>query len=110
MIAPIYYLLFGQASTSFETDTKRRSLDLTEDQVNIKYTTYKTNNPDDMQTIIDQKLAPGKTVATICTKCEHTARFRNKTPFRMKSAARGLIPVPNCTYMYVNFSRHGHTR
>ena len=34
------------------------SLELTEDQVEITYKTYKSDDPDDMQAIIDQKLAP----------------------------------------------------
>ena len=34
------------------------SLELTEDQVEITYKTYISDDPDDMQAIIDQKLAP----------------------------------------------------
>ena len=49
MIWPVYELLFY----------KNFYLALTEDQVNIRYKTYKTANESDMQEIIDQRLAPG---------------------------------------------------
>ena len=48
MLAPIYELLF-----------REYYLALTEDQVVISYKTYKNNKPNDMQAIVDQKLAPG---------------------------------------------------
>ena len=50
MLAPVYELLFGKYQPSLE---------LSEDQISISYKTYKSDNADDMQCIIDQKLTPG---------------------------------------------------
>ena len=51
MLAPIHTLLFDQSL-----------LGLSKQQVSIFYKTYKSNNPVDMQAIIDQKLSPGKQI------------------------------------------------
>ena len=56
MLAPIYQLLFGEN----ELRHWMKTLELVEDQVIVFYKTYKTNNRDNMQAIVDQKLAPGK--------------------------------------------------
>ena len=56
MLAPIYSLLFAKNGLY-----NNHSLELTEDQIAISYRTYKSNNTDDMQAIIDGKLTPGKT-------------------------------------------------
>ena len=48
MLYPIYELLFDEDY-----------LDLTEDQITISYTTYKSVDEADMQEIFDHKLAPG---------------------------------------------------
>ena len=48
MLEPIYRLLFAPYQ-----------LALTENQICISYKTYKSNDLDDMQAIIDQKLSPG---------------------------------------------------
>ena len=56
MLAPIYQLLFGE-HTDYNENYK--SLELTEDQISITYKTYKTDEPAEMQEIIDQKLTPG---------------------------------------------------
>ena len=53
MLAPIYNLLFG------ENKNDRPSLELTEDQIAISYKTYQSDNADDMQEIIEEKLTPG---------------------------------------------------
>ena len=50
MLAPIFDLLF-----------RSDYLGLGKTQVTIFYKTYKTDDPADMQAIIDQKQAPGKT-------------------------------------------------
>ena len=50
MLEPVYRLLFGRNTAN---------LGLTRDQVKVYYRTYKLNDPDDLQTITDQKLAPG---------------------------------------------------
>ena len=55
MLAPIFELLFYEPN-----DNYKGRLALTEDQVVISYKTYKSNEPTDMQAIVDQKLAPGK--------------------------------------------------
>ena len=47
MLEPVHQLLFGY------------HLALSRDQIKIFYKRYKTDNSDDMQAIIDQKLAPG---------------------------------------------------
>ena len=48
MLYPIFTLLFDQ-----------EYLKLTEDKIAISYKTYKYDDPDDMQEIIDKKLTPG---------------------------------------------------
>ena len=48
MLYPVYKLLFD-----------KDYLALTEDQIAISYKTYKSDNENDMQAIIDQKLTPG---------------------------------------------------
>ena len=53
MLYPIYQLLFGKMAW------RDPVLKLTENQIAISYKTYKSDNADDMQAIIDQKLAPG---------------------------------------------------
>ena len=53
MLAPIYYLLFG------ENESLGPSLELTEDQVALSYKTYKSDDANAMQAVIDQKLTPG---------------------------------------------------
>ena len=58
MLAPIYKLLFQHFSEPL--------LELTEDQVAISYKTYKTDNADDMQAIIDGKLTPGIIIRKLC--------------------------------------------
>ena len=50
MLAPIDQLLFRNYSSS---------LKLTEDQIAISYKTYKLNNADDRQEIVDERLTPG---------------------------------------------------
>ena len=49
MLAPIYDLI-----------TKWSYLALNEDQINISYKAYKTDNQRDMQEIISHRLAPGE--------------------------------------------------
>ena len=56
MLAPVYQLLLGQ----HDPESRKISLELTEDQVTITYKTYKADNQADMQEIIDQQLAPGE--------------------------------------------------
>ena len=56
MLYPIYQLLFGEHGKTILDDP---SLELTEDQIVINYTTYKTTAEDDMQAIFDDKLTPG---------------------------------------------------
>ena len=53
MLAPIYQLLLGK------DEYWGPSLKLTEDQIAISYKTYKLDNDDDMQAIVDEKLTPG---------------------------------------------------
>ena len=53
MLRPVYELLFGK------NEIYRPSLELTEDQVAIGYKTYKSDDANDIQAIIDQKLTPG---------------------------------------------------
>ena len=53
MMYPIYQVLFGVDYPDVP------SLELAEDQIVITYKTYKSDNADDMQAIVDQKLAPG---------------------------------------------------
>ena len=48
MLAPVYDLLFNE------------KVALSEDQIAISYKTYKSDDANDMQAIIDQKLTPGK--------------------------------------------------
>ena len=48
MMWPIYQLLFD-----------RYYLNLTEDEIEISYKTYKSDSADDMRKIIDDKLTPG---------------------------------------------------
>lgn len=55
MIEPIYRLLFGQTGP-YENF---RFLDLTPDQVTIKYKTYRSNKAKDLKSITDNKLTPG---------------------------------------------------
>ena len=50
MLAPIYELLFNKTYDS---------LLLNQDQVKISYKTYKTEESNEMQEIVDQQLAPG---------------------------------------------------
>ena len=59
MLAPIYELFFDSGY-----------LALTENQVEIFYRRYQSDNPDDMQAIIDQKLAPGKTACSFSAQIE----------------------------------------
>ena len=51
MLAPVYQLIFRARSCS---------LLLTEDQITISYKTYNSDNPSDMQEIIENQLAPGE--------------------------------------------------
>ena len=55
MLAPIYQLLFGENDSVEE----KPSLELTEDQVDVSYKTYKSDKVDDRRAIVDRKLAPG---------------------------------------------------
>ena len=55
MLAPVYQLLFGENKPHHYLP----SLELTEDQVAISYKTYKSDDANDIQAIIDQKLTPG---------------------------------------------------
>ena len=57
MLYPIYQILLGENVNSYNEP----SLELTEDQIAISYKTYKSDDGNDMQAIIDQKLTPGKT-------------------------------------------------
>ena len=59
MLAPIYNLLFAKHGYYNGLGRSQPSLELTEDQIIISYKTYKTDNPADMQEIIDQKICPG---------------------------------------------------
>ena len=56
MLAPVYQLLFGKHMSFLNPEP---SLELTEDQVAISYKTYKLDNADDRQAIVDGKLTPG---------------------------------------------------
>ena len=56
MLEPVYRLLFG-----------RFCLALSQDQVKIRYKVYKANDLGHMQTITDQKLAPGETACFYIT-------------------------------------------
>ena len=53
MMYPIYQVLFGVDYPDVP------SLELAEDQIVITYKTYKSDNADDMQAIIDGRLTPG---------------------------------------------------
>ena len=55
MLHPIYQLLFGEYNPDF-TDPY---LKLTENQIAVNYKTYRSNDADDMQAIVDGKLTPG---------------------------------------------------
>ena len=55
LLRPIYQLIF-------ENVTREHCLALKKDEVVISYKTYKSTDPTDMQAIVDQKLAPGKTL------------------------------------------------
>ena len=57
MIFPIYQLLFGKHE---KENWKQPSLELVQGQVAISYKTYKSDDENDMQGIIDQKLTPGR--------------------------------------------------
>ena len=49
MLEPIYFLLFGI-----------QGLILNEENIAITYKTYRSDCPDEMQAMVDQKLAPGR--------------------------------------------------
>ena len=55
MLKPIYELLFEKP----DSNSKYR-LGLAKNKIVTSYKTHKSNDPADMQAIIDQKLAPGK--------------------------------------------------
>ena len=55
MLAPIYELLFAEN----KSHDREPSLELVEEQVVINYKTYKSDNADDMQAIVSEKLTPG---------------------------------------------------
>ena len=57
MLFPIYCLLFNA-----------KYLSLPHQQVSIFYKTYRSDDQAEMQAIIDQKLAPGKTSGKFCQK------------------------------------------
>ena len=66
---PVYKLLFGRSdftdnpsdnSVGHYLASHGPSLELTEADIAITYKTYRSDNLADMQTLVDQKLAPGK--------------------------------------------------
>ena len=74
MLEPVYKLLFGRcdftdepadsSSTGHYLASHGPSLELIEDWISITYKTYRSDNLDDMQTLMDQNLAPGKHLVT----------------------------------------------
>ena len=71
MLAPVYQLLFN-------------FLELTEDQITISYKKYNADSQSDMQSIINQQLAPGKEVKKF---------FQHKTLYSVASVAQGQQAV-----------------
>ena len=61
MLQPIYELIF-EKNDDYIADYNKYRLALKRDQVVISYKTYKSTDLTDMQAIIDQQLAPGKTL------------------------------------------------
>ena len=60
MLGPIHNVLFYENGRGLPDGRGwLKTLELAEDDVVIYYETYKTDDPDDMQAIIDQNLAPG---------------------------------------------------
>ena len=66
MLEPIYRLLFGRIDEKLPRRLHPKQirpklfLALARDQVKISYEVYKANNLGDMNTILYEKLAPGK--------------------------------------------------
>ena len=61
MLQPIYELIFQEYDTMFQSDNRHR-LALKRDEVVITYMTYKSTDPTNMQAIVDQKLAPSRSL------------------------------------------------
>ena len=82
MLYPIYQLLFGKYDNLYSGP----SLELTEDQVAVSYKTYKSNDENDMQAIIDDKLTPGITtrklilclILHIIFSCQRSTWYRTR--------------------------------
>ena len=64
MIYPVYQLLFGQK----HNDDYKPSLKLKENQVDISYKTYRTDDDSDVSAINDQQITPGIMTMTYKSK------------------------------------------
>ena len=81
MIGPIYDLLFCENGRGLANGRGWiKTLELAENETVIYYKTYKTDDPDNMQAIIDQNLAPG-TVQFLTPKVSNKADILVRSKF-----------------------------